>query len=70
MKAAEFKKIRKELGYTQEQLAAVIGYSRRMIINYENGTHEIDRAVSLLLKFMQQASVKLRADILGTKQPD
>jgi len=67
MKAAEFKKIRKELGYTQEQLAKIIGYSRQHVNNYENEKYEIEKAIGLLLKFMQQASDKTRADILGAK---
>ena len=70
MKAAEFKKIRKELGYTQEQLATVIGYSRRMIINYENGTHEIDKAVGMLMLFMVKASRKTREEIYSASGMD
>ena len=52
MKAAEFKKIRKELGYTQEQLAAILGYTRRMIINWEHGDNDVPKVVSLCLQLM------------------
>ena len=52
MKAAEFKKIRKELGYTQEGLAEKLGYTRRMIINWEHGDNDVPKVVSLCLRLM------------------
>ena len=52
MKAAEFKKIRKQLGYTQEGLAELLGYTRRMIINWEHGDNDVPKVVSLCLGLM------------------
>lgn len=52
MKAEEFKKIRKELGYTQEQLAQLLGYTRRMVINWERGDNDVPKVVSLCLGLM------------------
>ena len=52
MKAAGFKKIRKELGYTQELLAELLGYTRRMIINWEHGDNDVPKVVSLCLRLM------------------
>ena len=38
MKSIELKKLRKEKGLTQEQLAKIIGVSTKTIVNYEKGT--------------------------------
>ena len=48
----EFKTIRKGLGYTQEQVGDLLGYSRRMVINWESGEHDIPKVVSLCLRLM------------------
>ena len=37
MTRQEFKKIRKELGFSQERLGKALGRQRRQIIRYENG---------------------------------
>ena len=52
MKAEEFKKIRKELGYTQEQVAELLGYTRRMVINWERGDNDVPKVVNLCLRLM------------------
>ena len=52
MKAQEFKKIRKQLGYTQEGLAEKLGYTRRMIINWEHGENDVPKVVSLCLRLL------------------
>ena len=50
----EFKQIRKDLGYTQADLAEIIGYSRTQVGNFERGTYEIGTTVSLLLRLLHR----------------
>lgn len=52
MTAAEFKAIRKQKGYTQETLAAKLGYSRQHIINYERGHYPITKIVALVVTLL------------------
>ena len=53
-KAAEFKTIRKELGYTQEGLAELLGYTSRMVINWERGDNDVRKVFSLCLRLMDK----------------
>lgn len=43
MTPEEFRKIRKDAGYSQEQLGIVLGKSRLTIINYEKGSQQWDK---------------------------
>ena len=58
MKAEEFKKIRKQLGYTQEGLAEKLGYTRRMVINWEHGDNDVPKVVRLCLRLMVKNGYK------------
>ena len=56
MTAADYKQARKELGMTQEQLAYVLGVSRKTINRRERGkviTHEGGLAIYSLLRAHQ-----------------
>ena len=70
MNAQEFKVIRKKLGYTQETLAKIIGYSRQHVNNYENEKYEIENTVGMLMLFMVKASRKTREEIYSASGMD
>lgn len=56
MSPNDFKDIRTKLGYTQQELADIIGYTRTQINNFEIGAHPIDKAIVLLVTLMTKVS--------------
>lgn len=52
MKAADFKRIRKKLDLTQEELGLQINRTRYRIIDFENGD-KIPEEISLAMKYLE-----------------
>jgi len=63
MKGIEFKQLRQALGLSQEQLAAKLGYTRRSVIRYEDGSSPIPAVVEMAL---QQLASPPGLPLLGT----
>ena len=62
MTPEQFQNIRKELGYTQDQLALVIGYSRTQVGNIERGQYGVERTLALLMFLLLRTSRKKREE--------
>lgn len=56
MSPNDFKDIRTKLGYTQQELADIIGYTRTQVNNFEIGAHPIDKSIALLVTLMSKMS--------------
>lgn len=54
MNRHEFKKIRKELGFSQQQLGTALGRERRQIIRYEKGDQDIPPWAKLALESLMR----------------
>lgn len=57
MKLENLRDLRKDFGYTQEQIATHLNISQRAYSHYENGTREIP--LDLLIKVCQLYEVSL-----------
>ena len=68
MTGAEFKSIRKELGYTQEEFGKIIGYTRRMIINWETYDYPIERHVEQLMLSKKSKNVEFGSSVMSPEQ--
>jgi len=73
MTPIQFKAIRKELGYTQGNLAELIGYSRAHVSNMENGHYEVEKKVELLMLLLRNTTKpklnKILKEWYGTTAP-
>ena len=64
MTPEQFKEIRKQLGYTQDGLAKIIGYSRAHVVNLEKGHYEIEQTLALLMYLLASVIRKRREEII------
>ncbi len=55
MHGNELKKMRQTLGLSQEQLAEKLGYTRRSVIRYEDGSSPVPAVVEMALKQLADA---------------
>ena len=54
MRPAEFRRIRKKLGYTQQRLADKVGAHRVTITNWERGALDIPRSIAVLMRLANE----------------
>jgi len=59
----KLKSIRKDFGYTQQELARVFGLSKQCVVNYENGTAYIP--LDRIILFCKHFGIEI-ADIIKT----
>jgi transcriptional regulator with XRE-family HTH domain len=62
MNGERMKSIRSELGYTQAQLASLIGGKASMISDYENGRKKITDKLAIIMECLLEIN-KLGGDI-------
>lgn len=54
MRPGEFRRIREQLGYTQQRLADKIGAHRVTITKWERGTLDIPRSIAILMRLAKE----------------
>lgn len=55
----DIKKKRKKLGYTQQDLADLIGVSKNTIVNYEKGMKIPDSKIPILSKILYNENINI-----------
>ena len=58
--AAELKKVRARLGFSQEKLAFALGVNRLTVVRWEGDLHRIPHMVTLALKHLVRELCELR----------
>ena len=58
--AAELKKARARLGFSQEKLAFALGVNRLSVVRWEGGLHRIPHMITLALKQLERELCELR----------
>ena len=69
MKAADLKRVREDLGLTQQQLADVLQTTRVSVARYEAGMRKIPGVVSVVLNQLRQRTVVPMAGLVAAGTP-